>query len=73
LVKRKRLTRKDRVELGISKVIGGQEYSFLDHAKTKKVALRSKKRFNVSPKYPVKITKTKGEYKYELWMKRRAT
>ena len=71
---KKRLTRKLRVELGISKIINGQEYTFLDHTKNKKEALSSKKRFNVNPqKYPVKITKSKGEYKYEIWMKRRAS
>ena len=69
---KQRLTKKLRVELGISKIIGGQEYNFIDHAKDKKTAIKYKKRFGVSPRFPVKVTKTKGEYKYEIWMKRRA-
>ena len=70
---KKRLTRKIRCELGISKMIGGQEYTFLDHTKTKRDAIQSKKRFNVNPKkYPVKITKNRSEHKYEIWMKRRS-
>jgi hypothetical protein len=70
MVKRKRLTRAERVKIGISKMIGGEEYTFLDHATDKKKALSLKKRY-VSPKYPVRITKSKGEHKYEIWMRRR--
>lgn len=69
---KKRLTRADRVKLGISKIFGGQEYTFIDDAKNKKDALRSKKRFGNHPKYPIRVTKNKSEHKYEIWMKRRA-
>ena len=65
-----RLTRKLRVELGISKMIGGKEYSILDHAKTKTEIIKMKKRY-VSKVYSVRVTKTKGEYPYEIWMSRR--